>query len=47
MLEFRVFDTGIGIHHKDIDRIFNDFETIDSAYTRSVEGVGLGLGIVR
>lgn len=47
VLEFRVFDTGIGIHSDDLDRIFNDFETIDSAYTRAVEGVGLGLGIVR
>ena len=46
-LEFRVYDTGIGMHADDLERIFNDFETIDSAYTRAVEGVGLGLGIVR
>ena len=46
-LEFRVYDTGIGMHADDLERIFNDFETIDTAYTRAVEGVGLGLGIVR
>lgn len=46
-LEFRVYDTGIEMHADDLERIFNDFETIDSAYIRAVEGVGLGLGIVR
>ncbi len=46
-LEFRVYDTGIEMHADDLERIFNDFETIDSAYIHAVEGVGLGLGIVR
>lgn len=47
MVEFRVIDTGIGIKHEDIDRIFKDFETLDSTYGRQNDGTGLGLGIAR
>ena len=36
-------DNGIGIEHDDIHRIFEPFGQVDSAYTRSIEGVGLGL----
>jgi len=46
-LEFRVFDTGIGIHAEFLDRIFNDFESLNSEYNRSTEGAGLGLSIAR
>lgn len=46
-LELRVADTGIGIAAEDIQRIFGDFETLDSSYGRSVGGTGLGLGIAR
>lgn len=46
-LEFRVFDTGIGIHSEFLDRIFNDFESLNSEYNRSTEGAGLGLSIAR
>ena len=46
-LEFRVIDTGIGIDEQDIERIFQDFETLDSSYARQAGGTGLGLGIVR
>ncbi len=46
-LEFRVSDTGIGIAAEDIERIFGDFETLDSSYGRTVGGTGLGLGIAR
>jgi PAS domain S-box-containing protein len=46
-LEFRVADTGIGIAAEDLDRIFGDFETLDSSYGRTVGGTGLGLGIAR
>lgn len=46
-LDFQIVDTGIGIRHEDIDRIFNDFETLDSTYGRQNDGTGLGLGIVR
>ncbi len=46
-LEFRVIDTGIGIAEADLERIFLDFETLDSSYARQVGGTGLGLGIAR
>lgn len=46
-VEFRVFDTGIGIDEKDQERIFDDFETLDSSYAREVGGTGLGLGIAK
>ncbi|WP_323771510.1 ATP-binding protein [Antarctobacter sp.] len=46
-VELRVTDTGIGIAEADLDRIFEDFVTIDSTYGRSTSGTGLGLGISR
>lgn len=47
LVEFRVKDTGIGISDEDIERIFQDFVTLDASYQREVEGTGLGLGITR
>ncbi|NDW00263.1 response regulator [Yangia sp. PrR002] len=46
-VEFRVIDNGIGIAEKDLTRIFQDFETLDSSYARESGGTGLGLGIAR
>ncbi len=46
-VEFRVIDDGIGIDGSDLERIFEDFVTLDTSYTRAVGGTGLGLGIVR
>ncbi|WP_170941119.1 hybrid sensor histidine kinase/response regulator [Antarctobacter heliothermus] len=46
-VELRVTDTGIGIAEADLDRIFEDFVTIDSTYGRNTSGTGLGLGISR
>jgi PAS domain S-box-containing protein len=46
-LEIHVVDTGIGIAPEHIDRIFGDFETVDSSYARQTGGTGLGLGIAR
>ena len=45
--EIEVADTGIGIARQDLDRIFDDFVTLDPSYARPVSGTGLGLGIVR
>ena len=42
-----VHDSGIGISADDLDRIFEDFVTLDPTYARRASGTGLGLGIVR
>lgn len=44
-VEFRVIDTGIGIAEADLDRIFEEFQTLDTSYSRRAEGTGLGLAI--
>ncbi|MDE8734282.1 transporter substrate-binding domain-containing protein [Eubacteriales bacterium DFI.9.88] len=43
-LEFRVKDTGIGIHEDDLERIFGSFEQLNQNEYR-VQGTGLGLAI--
>lgn len=45
-VEFRVIDSGTGIAAADLDRIFDDFEMLDSSYGRQ-GGTGLGLAISR
>ncbi|MEQ5871317.1 response regulator [Sagittula sp. NFXS13] len=44
-VELRVIDSGVGISATDLERIFDDFVTIDSSYSRRHAGTGLGLGI--
>jgi len=46
-LRIAVQDTGIGIAEEDLDRIFRNFETLDSSFARVREGSGLGLGIAK
>ena len=46
-VEIRVIDTGIGIPEADLDRVFDDFVTLNARYDRQAEGTGLGLGIAR
>lgn len=46
-VELRVIDTGIGIAEADLERIFEDFVTLDASYGRRAGGTGLGLGIAR
>ncbi len=47
LTELRVTDTGIGIKPEDLERIFEDFVTLDASYSRKSGGTGLGLSITR
>ena len=42
-----VQDTGIGIKPQDQERIFLEFEQVDSSYGRQQQGTGLGLALTR
>ncbi len=46
-IDIYVRDTGIGIAHSNIDRIFERFEQIDTCMNKKVQGTGLGLAISR
>ena len=45
-LTITVWDTGIGIHKSDIDRLFQPFVQLDSGLAREHTGTGLGLAMV-
>lgn len=42
-----VTDTGIGLEGTDLERVFGEFEQIDSSYARQQQGTGLGLALTR
>jgi PAS domain S-box-containing protein len=46
-LKVTVADTGIGIHPRDHERIFVEFEQVDSSYGRHQQGTGLGLALTK
>jgi CheY-like chemotaxis protein len=46
-LKVTVADTGIGIHPRDQERIFAEFEQVDSSYGRLQQGTGLGLALTK
>ena len=46
-IQFSVADQGIGIAAADIERILRPFEQVENAWSRSHDGVGLGLALVQ
>jgi signal transduction histidine kinase/DNA-binding response OmpR family regulator len=46
-VELTVTDTGIGIAKEDQDRVFHEFQQVDSGVGRSQQGTGLGLTLTR
>jgi CheY-like chemotaxis protein/anti-sigma regulatory factor (Ser/Thr protein kinase) len=46
IIQFAVWDTGIGIAPEYLDRLFRPFVQIDSSLTRQHAGTGLGLSLV-
>jgi PAS domain S-box-containing protein len=47
LIQFAVIDNGIGIAQKDLVRLFQPFEQVDSQLNRQFEGTGLGLALVK
>jgi PAS domain S-box-containing protein len=46
-LTIAVTDTGIGIKLNDQERVFKEFEQVDSSYGRQQQGTGLGLALTK
>jgi CheY-like chemotaxis protein len=46
-LSFSVQDTGVGIHHADVERIFFPFERVQTVSNHQSKGIGVGLAITR
>ncbi|MFA4956240.1 MAG: PAS domain S-box protein [Candidatus Methanoperedens sp.] len=47
MAKFSISDTGIGIREEDMEKLFNEFEQIESGSSRKYGGTGLGLAITK
>lgn len=47
VIEVIVKDTGIGIKEEDHEKVFVEFEQVDSSYEREYEGTGLGLPLTK
>lgn len=47
LVAFVIKDTGIGIEQKNFEKVFEEFQQVDSSSTRKYKGTGLGLPIAR
>lgn len=47
MISISVKDDGIGIEAKNLDRVFDEFQQIDTSDSRKYKGTGLGLAIAK
>lgn len=47
ILKFKIKDTGIGIKKEDINKIFGEFQQVDTRKNRNTKGTGLGLAITK
>jgi PAS domain S-box-containing protein len=45
LLSFAVKDTGIGMRREDLQKLFTDYNQVDTHANRMIEGTGLGLSI--
>jgi signal transduction histidine kinase len=46
-IEITVEDTGIGIAHGDMEKLFQPFQQLESLLTKKYEGTGLGLKLCK
>jgi signal transduction histidine kinase/FixJ family two-component response regulator/HPt (histidine-containing phosphotransfer) domain-containing protein len=46
-MNIAVSDTGMGIREEDIDKIFGEYNQVDTKSNRHIEGTGLGLAITK
>jgi signal transduction histidine kinase/CheY-like chemotaxis protein len=46
-LSFSISDTGIGIRKEDMEKLFTDYNQVDTKANRKIEGTGLGLSITK
>jgi signal transduction histidine kinase len=44
-INITVVDTGVGIREEDIPKLFKPFTQLESVYTKSCDGAGLGLAL--
>jgi len=46
-LSFSITDTGIGMRPEDLEKLFSDYNQVDTRANRMIEGTGLGLSIAK